>query len=284
MKVFISWSGSQSKKLAEAIRTWLPGVLQTVEPYFTPNDIEKGNRWSSDIAKELDSSSVGIFCITKENISSPWIMFEAGAISKRVDQSLVCPILFGLGNADISGPLTQFQTTLFDKREIKSLIKTINSSNKENSLTDEVLNEVFDMWWPRLEEKVNAILETPSAESSEVVRTDRDLIEEILDLSRIQVRHQGIGQFSESQENLYSRISTFLSCFHLVFDEDWEHTSLSLGDVPEYVVSRTGTFISPKVGDESNNWSNRGALLESYRDLISYIRENNIDIDPYSHW
>ena len=35
--------------------------------------------------------------------------------SKKVDQSLVCPILIGLGNSDIHGPLTQFQTTLFEK-------------------------------------------------------------------------------------------------------------------------------------------------------------------------
>ncbi len=41
-KVFISWSGELSNKLAEAVRQWLPGVLQFVKPYFTPSDIEKG--------------------------------------------------------------------------------------------------------------------------------------------------------------------------------------------------------------------------------------------------
>ena len=41
MKVFISWSGQHSKKLGEALRDWLPGVLQLVTPYFTPSDIEK---------------------------------------------------------------------------------------------------------------------------------------------------------------------------------------------------------------------------------------------------
>ena len=94
MKVFISWSGSQSKELAEAIREWIPNVIQAVSPYFTPSDIEKGTRWSNDIAKELESSSIGILCITRENIRAPWIMFEAGALSKSLEKTHVCPILF----------------------------------------------------------------------------------------------------------------------------------------------------------------------------------------------
>ena len=80
MRIFISWSGDLSRELGEAIRDWLPGVLQSVKPFFTPNDIEKGARWNKDISNELEQSSFGIFCLTKENLSRPWIMFEAGAL------------------------------------------------------------------------------------------------------------------------------------------------------------------------------------------------------------
>ncbi len=83
-KVFISWSGELSNKLAEAVRQWLPGVLQFVKPYFTPSDIEKGARWGSDILTELDSSDIGIICLTKENLEKPWILFESGALSKTL--------------------------------------------------------------------------------------------------------------------------------------------------------------------------------------------------------
>jgi hypothetical protein len=75
-KVFISWSGELSQKLAEAVREWLPSVLQFVKPYFTPSDIEKGTRWSTDIANELESSNAGIICLTKDNINNPWILLS----------------------------------------------------------------------------------------------------------------------------------------------------------------------------------------------------------------
>src|SRR5215831_199016 len=84
MKVFIHWSGDRSKQLAEAIHWWLPNVLQFVKPYFSPADIEKGARWANDISKELEQSKIGIIAMTEENLASPWIMFEAGAISKVV--------------------------------------------------------------------------------------------------------------------------------------------------------------------------------------------------------
>jgi hypothetical protein len=66
-KVFISWSGNLSGKLGEALRDWLPTVLQYVRPYFTPNDIEKGAKWNSEIVKELEGSNIGLICLTRDN-------------------------------------------------------------------------------------------------------------------------------------------------------------------------------------------------------------------------
>jgi len=122
MKVFISWSGANSKKLAEVLRNWLPAVLQLVKPYFTPSDIEKGTRWNSEITKELESSEVGILCVTRDNLHSDWVMFEAGALSKSLDKAHVCPVLFGIHNTDLAGPLKQFQTTEFQKEDFKKLV------------------------------------------------------------------------------------------------------------------------------------------------------------------
>jgi hypothetical protein len=190
MKVFISWSGDLSKRLGEAIRDWIPGVLQTVTPYFTPSDIEKGARWSMDIAKELEESQIGILCVTQDNLHSDWILFEAGALSKRMQKSHVCPILFGITNTDLAGPLKQFQTTDFEKGEFHKLLGVMNAQLGEYKLPPKTLELVFDKWWPDLEAKINEILS--DVEQSDVpIRSDRDLLEEILQLNRAAIRRSG---------------------------------------------------------------------------------------------
>src|SRR5208282_4320198 len=92
MKIFIGWSGERSKQLAKILYDWLPIVLQNVEPYMS-EEMDKGTRWASGVAEELESSNFGLFCMTRENLDAPWIHFEAGALSKVVAQSYVVPIL-----------------------------------------------------------------------------------------------------------------------------------------------------------------------------------------------
>lgn len=103
MKVFITWSGDKSKALAEIISDWLPSVIQAVKPYFSPDDATKGARWFNEISTELEKSQVGLICLTRENLDAPWLLFEAGALSKNLGKSKVCPILFGIEPTDIRG-------------------------------------------------------------------------------------------------------------------------------------------------------------------------------------
>lgn len=208
MKVFISWSGEHSRKLGEAIRDWLPGVIQLVQPYFTPSDIEKGARWANDISKELSESQVGILCVTRENIHSDWVLFEAGALSKSLDKSHVCPILFGISNTDLAGPLKQFQTTQFEKGDMSRLLGVINSRLGENKLPQKTLDLVFEKWWPDLEQRINSILETVALPEGPL-RSDRELLEEILQLTRHTSKssdrsHIAAGAIQELFENYIS--------------------------------------------------------------------------------
>jgi hypothetical protein len=184
MKVFISWSGDTSKNIAEIFRQWLPSVIQSVKPYYSPDDIAKGTRWSSEIAKELDESKVGIICLTRENLVSPWIMFEAGALSKNIDKSKVCPMLFGIDPSDIQGPLVQFQAAKFSKEEVRKVVRMINNELGDNALASEVFEGVFEMWWPKLKEEVEAELSKVRKVNEKEVRSERELLEEILSLTR----------------------------------------------------------------------------------------------------
>ena len=184
MKIFISWSGDLSKSIAVILREWLPGVIQAVKPYYSPDDITKGTRWNTEISKELDASKVGLICLTRENLESSWIMFEAGALSKNIEKSKVVPLLFGVEPSDIQGPLVQFQAGKFSKDELRKVVKMINSEVGENSLDSGVLDNVFDKWWPELEAKIESALETAKTSNKKDLRSDRDLLEEVLTLTR----------------------------------------------------------------------------------------------------
>lgn len=185
MKVFISWSGQLSKELAEVLKTWIPKVIQAAKPFYSPHDISKGSRWSNDISKELDDTKVGLICLTQDNLESPWIMFEAGALSKNVDNSKVCPILFNVDTSQIIGPLTQFQaTTKFSKEEIYKTILMLNDELGEYKLKTSDLDEQFQMWWPRLKENVEKILSNIQPVSKTKKRPTEDILEEILQLTR----------------------------------------------------------------------------------------------------
>src|ERR1700749_560604 len=67
MKVFISWSGTRSRAVANALHPWLPDVLQQMEPWMSQRDIGAGARWSQELDEQLESTQFGIICVTPEN-------------------------------------------------------------------------------------------------------------------------------------------------------------------------------------------------------------------------
>lgn len=184
-KVFISWSGPLSQKLGEALRNWLPSALQFVKPYFSPEDIEKGAKWGAEMAKELETSDIGVICLTRDNTEKPWILFEAGALSKSLERSRVCTLLFDVDPSDVKGPLTSFQATRFMREDFKRLFAAINSAAGDSRLETPVLDKVFEMWWPKLEEEITAILKSSDTVTKKERRSERDILEELLELTRM---------------------------------------------------------------------------------------------------
>ena len=191
MKVFLSWSGSQSHKIALVFRDWLPSVIQEIVPYVSSEDIDKGARWSTDIAKELSDSTFGILCVTRDNINAPWLMFEAGALSKTMDKSFVSPFLFNIKRSEVDSPILQFQSTILEKEDLRKLVITLNKACDKNRLKDEQLNKTFEVWYPSLEEDLKKLKGVDSAEQDADGETElqipkaQEILEEILELSRI---------------------------------------------------------------------------------------------------
>jgi len=172
MKVFISWSGAQSRAIAEVLRNWLPTIVQSLEPFVSTQDIPSGGRGLNVLASELEECRFGILCLTQENKQQPWVIFEAGALSKVIDTSRVVPLLLDLRISDLSGPLAQFQAVTANNREdVFSMIKDLAQQSAPPSITEPQLRRIFAVFWPEFESKIAEISSFDTDEPSREART-----------------------------------------------------------------------------------------------------------------
>lgn len=177
MKVFISWSGERSQALAQALREWLPLVVHFVEPWVSQSDIDAGDRWAAEVAKELDASNFGIICVTSENVSSPWILFEAGALSKSMQEGRVIPLLLDLEFKNITGPIAQFQAKKLESAGLWDIVSAVNRFGAQ-PVPDARLKQLFDALWSELEKKV---AEIPTvAKQAKAMRPQQEILEELV--------------------------------------------------------------------------------------------------------
>lgn len=188
MKVFVSWSGELSCQIAEVLKKWIPCIIQSVEVFFSPEDIEKGDNWDKTISNELSQCNYGIICLTSDNTTAPWINFEAGAIAKSLD-SRITALMVNIKPSDIKGPLSRYQATRFEKNDFFQLISAINKA-LETPLEHNILQNTFNTMWSALEQEANLVIEKYS--SSKVIQdenkelTENEPLEEILQLLRTQ--------------------------------------------------------------------------------------------------
>lgn len=195
MLVFLSWSKARSKKMTEALDDGLQFVLQNVDTWFSSEDIESGDRWNSTLTVKLSETKYGIVCVTRENVAEPWLLFEAGAIAKTVDdRARLCPVLLDVTPGQMTGPLTQFQARRTDSSdEMLKLFVDINSWVKnegENACDERMLTERFEACWPKLNTKLDAIRKEPVVGPVPEKRTVDDKVEEILRIVRQLPRDQ----------------------------------------------------------------------------------------------
>lgn len=167
MKVFLSWSGERSKQVADAMGLWLSQVIQAIDPWIS-SEIEKGARWQNEVAGELERCDFGVICLTSDNLTAPWILFEAGALAKNAD-GRVCTFLLDVQPTEVQQPLAQFQATRFERGEVFQLVSGMNRRLRENggrALADVPLTSMFDRMWPELEQVLQSIAAAGSSGQS----------------------------------------------------------------------------------------------------------------------
>jgi hypothetical protein len=168
--------------MAEALRDWLPQVIQRLE-VFVSTDIIAGKRWSTEIGARLQETRFGVICVTPENQGEPWLNFEAGACSKHMQDAHVCPYVLDGTPADYKGPLTQFQMVGSDRQGTQQLIGSLNHAESAG-LDVRRLESQFERCWPELEQKLVGIRAEHGGPPPEEKRNADDMIRELLELAR----------------------------------------------------------------------------------------------------
>lgn len=186
MKVFLSWSGKHSQQVAQLFHTWLPDVINEIDPFMS-SEIEAGARWQQEISTELESTDFGLIFVTSENQRRPWLNFEAGALAKAVDISRVVPVAIDLDPPEIEQPLGQFQAQRLSTEGIRRIMSAINNSATQ-PLETERLDRLLSKWWPDLKKEIDDI-DTTSVKSHRE-RSQKEMLEEIVSTVRLLARDQ----------------------------------------------------------------------------------------------
>jgi hypothetical protein len=155
MKLFICWSGSWSHQIAQAMHDWLPLVIEQVEPFLS-SDMPKGSRWFDVIGRELSGSHAGLLCLTPENLASPWLHFESGALFRESQANHIFTYLFEIRTTDLEGPLAAFQSTECNRTDTRRLVRSIALNMGLDHVTSQ-LEDAFDRHWPTLEGRLQTV-------------------------------------------------------------------------------------------------------------------------------
>jgi hypothetical protein len=198
MKVFLSWSGEKSQGIAEVFNEWLPNVIQSIEPFLSTRDIAKGTEWRVELENQLKNTEIGIFFLTKDNINSPWVAFEAGSLNIKL------PFVFDIEANDMIGPLAGHQVTRFNREDIRNLLVTLNNRLGNEKLNDRSLEKLFEIHWPHLVIQLNRFKEDKEEElliesyyktldaffnvEEKICKTKHPLFQEVIDKELIEFR------------------------------------------------------------------------------------------------
>lgn len=151
MKVFIGWSGERSKAAAQALHDAMKRCLKGVEPWVSFLDIGGGEDWNQQVREAVRACRFGVLCVTRMNQDTPWLTFEAGALSQAFSgDAKVCPYLIDLGADDLLSPLNSFQSRAAERGGTREMMESIvlECAIAERRTEDKIWEEGgFDRMW-----------------------------------------------------------------------------------------------------------------------------------------
>jgi hypothetical protein len=178
VSIFICWSGQRSKCLAKAVQELLRDCLALKpEQVFVSDELEKGITWFDSIIKRVRKSNAGIVCLTAENLESPWLHFEAGALashfwvvvsgSEQTDttvpstvsntESRVFTLLHNVNVAELKGPLSAYQATSTTKKDMDLLVNLLAKTLKNDASNSGIPDEHWNVFQKSLDDLTSPV-------------------------------------------------------------------------------------------------------------------------------
>lgn len=183
-RVFISWSGLESRAIALVWRDLIKETFDQLDAFVSHADIEAGERSLQVIEKELEGATVGIAVVTTDNLHADWICFETGALSKQVDdaKARVIPCLVDFEDAaQLTGPMAQFHAKKLDRDGVSSILKTVA---RVNGVDWQRKEPGFEERWPTFETRFTSARDAKPTKERRKSRTDKEMLSELVNLTR----------------------------------------------------------------------------------------------------
>ena len=184
MKVMICHSGALSVAVAHALRKSLRQLFPYGEPFMSDEDIEPGTLWHERLSSVLGGTSAALICLTRSNVSAPWLHYEAGAVATTLrDNTRVVPILIDVLQSDVKGPMMHFQAVPLKKEHMLRLVHTLNElADEPRRMPREWLGDAFERLWPPLDQELQRACEQYGSGEREPPTKEQEMYLRILDL------------------------------------------------------------------------------------------------------
>ncbi|MDQ0923335.1 putative nucleotide-binding protein [Pseudarthrobacter sp. W1I19] len=155
MKVFISWSGEVSQHAAQALRNWIPQVLQSIEPWLASTDARPGHLVAHEIQQNLQDASAVLLCLTRQNMLSESFRDEYYALQEA--GPLIMPVCIDFSPNELGRSFPSNRAVALDSPGIRSLVTLLNELS-DDPLNQTKLDRLLGIWSPKLEEELATAL------------------------------------------------------------------------------------------------------------------------------
>lgn len=185
--VFISFSKRETTKVAEVItgiiNSIYPKNKTNVEVFFSPEKIKAGG-FRGQILDAMRNAKFAISVLSPENKESPWLMYEAGALSLAVEQNggHLMPYLFCRHGSEVESTIEDLQYAQYQRDDednqdqLVSLMENLNSSlSKENQVDLMEIEKKINKSWNSIDKKFERIaynLYNPAASATNIKSLD----------------------------------------------------------------------------------------------------------------